>query len=216
MPHRKKSLPLLDRLLIELEHGLKTSFAPVSPDPAPGPGAGEPDTPLTPDQRRLSEGLMRINHTGEIAAQALYRGQALVAADSQLRQSLLQAAAEEQDHLQWCGQRLTELSGRPSILAPAWYAGSFLIGVVAALAGDRASLGFVEETEQQVTVHLDNHLQRLPEDDHRSRAIVTRMREDETRHAAAARAAGARELPASVKTGMTWTADLMRLISFRI
>jgi ubiquinone biosynthesis monooxygenase Coq7 len=159
---------------------------------------------------------MRVNHTGEIAAQALYRGQALVARNNRQRTALLKAADEEQDHLAWCEARLQELNGHTSLLAPFWYSGSFLIGLAAGLAGDRWSLGFVEETENQVSAHLDDHLGRLPETDRRSRAVVEKMRADEARHAAEAREAGAAPLPAPVRKLMNRVADVMRFVSFRI
>lgn len=206
----------LDRILVEFEQALRTAWSPaLAHRPCPA-AALEPEPMLAESERSLSEGLMRVNHTGEIAAQALYRGQALVARDPGQRRHLLTAAGEEQDHLAWCQQRLRELNGHPSYLAPFWYGGSFLIGTLAGLAGDRWSLGFVEETEKQVSEHLDNHLERLPEQDYKSRAILSQMRKEEAQHAAQARAEGARELPAPVKTLMTGIADLMRFVSFRI
>jgi ubiquinone biosynthesis monooxygenase Coq7 len=216
MTHPDKSRSPLDRLLAEVGHALRTSFADPGTGQQPGPANNSPDIPLSSAQLSLSAGLMRVNHTGEIAAQALYRGQALVASNPRQRDALLQAAGEEQDHLNWCRQRLTELNDRTSMLAPAWYFGALIIGIAAAVAGDRWSLGFVEETEKQVSAHLDAHLQRLPDEDLRSRRIVAQMREDEARHAEAAHAAGARELPGFVKAGMTHIANLMRFISFRI
>jgi 3-demethoxyubiquinol 3-hydroxylase len=207
----------LDRILAEFEQALRTAWAPPPLVHRPTPAAAiETEPMLAESERALSEGLMRINHTGEIAAQALYRGQALVARNLEQRRLLLRAAEEEQDHLAWCQQRLEELNGHRSYLTPFWYAGSFFIGTLAGLAGDRWSLGFVEETEKQVSEHLDNHLGQLPEQDHKSRAVLTQMRMDEARHAAHAREQGARELPAPVKTLMTGIADLMRFVSFRI
>lgn len=205
----------LDRLLAELDHGLRTAFTrPAASGPAPG--SEEPAPDLSNAERRRVAGLMRVNHTGEIAAQALYRGQALVARDGRQRDALLAAAGEEQDHLAWCAGRLEEIDARPSYLAPAWYSGSLMIGVAAGLAGDRWSLGFVEETETQVSAHLDDHMGRLPEQDARSRAILNRMREDEARHADHARQAGARKLPGPVKWTMTRIADVMRFVSYRL
>lgn len=207
----------VDRFITELEHALRTALAPASIPHRPSPAlAFEIEPVLAESERALSEGLMRVNHTGEIAAQALYRGQALVARDSRQRRRLLAAAGEEQDHLAWCQQRLQELAGHPSYLGPFWYAGSFLIGTLAGLAGDRWSLGFVEETEKQVSDHLYDHLERLPEPDNKSRAVLAQMRTDEARHAAQARTNGARELPVPVKALMTRIADLMRFVSFRI
>jgi len=152
---------------------------------------------------------MRVNHTGEVCAQALYSGQALVARDARVRAALQGAASEERDHLAWCRERLGELGSRASILDPLWYAGSFGWGVASGLAGDRWSLGFLAETEDQVERHLDGHLGRLPRDDRASRAIVLRMREDENRHGAAGRALGARELPGPVKAAMRAAARVM-------
>lgn len=206
----------LDRLLIEADRALKATVAGTAQARQPSPADPEPSVSLPPGQRKLAEGLMRVNHTGEIAAQALYRGQALVARDDSQRAALLQAADEEQDHLAWCETRLRELHGHISYLAPFWYSGSFLIGLTAGLAGDRWSLGFVEETENQVSAHLDEHLGRLPETDRRSRAVLEKMRVDEARHAEAAREAGAEPLPAPVKTLMARVADFMRFVSFRI
>ncbi len=208
----------LDRIFVEFEQALRTTWvahAPVTGRPSPA-AAIEEEAVLAEPERALSEGLMRVNHTGEIAAQALYRGQALVAQNTGQRQRLLAAADEEQDHLGWCQQRLQELGGHRSYLAPFWYAGSFLIGTLAGLAGDRWSLGFVEETEKQVSNHLDDHLRSLPDSDHKSRAVLTEMRKDEAKHAAQARAEGARELPLPVKHLMARIADLMRFISFRV
>lgn len=205
----------LDRLLAEADHALRTAL--VAPETGePSPGDPLPDASLSEMERRQVERLMRVNHTGEIAAQALYRGQALVARTADQREALLQAADEEQDHLAWCARRIDELDGHISYLAPAWYAGSFLIGLTAGLAGDRWSLGFVEETEKQVSAHLDEHLERLPASDRRSRAILARMRADEARHADAAREAGAAPLPTPVKKLMTGVANLMRFVSARV
>jgi 3-demethoxyubiquinol 3-hydroxylase len=207
----------LDRIFAELDQALRMTWTAGTTANRPSPAAVIEIGPvLAETDRALSEGLMRINHTGEIAAQALYRGQALVARDARQRQHLLAAAAEEQDHLAWCQQRLRELNGHSSYLAPFWYAGSFLIGALAGLAGDRWSLGFVEETEKQVSEHLEEHLGRLPAADHKSRAVINEMRKDESRHAAEAKAAGAHELPIPVKSLMTRIADLMRFVSFRI
>lgn len=214
MNRSERQFSPLDRLLAELDHGLRTAFTPPAAA-RPAPGRDGPEPVLTDAERRQVEGLMRVNHTGEIAAQALYRGQALVARHADQRASLLAAADEEQDHLAWCAGRLEEIGGHASYLAPAWYGGSLAIGVAAGLAGDRWSLGFVEETETQVSAHLDDHVNRLPEQDRRSRAILNQMRADEARHADAARHAGARELPGPVKWTMTRIADLMRFVSYR-
>jgi len=159
---------------------------------------------------------MRVNHAGEIAAQALYHGQALVARNCTTREMLLEAAREESDHLAWCETRLRELDARPSLLNPLWYAGSFAIGALAALAGDRTSLGFVVETERQVEGHLDEHLGRLPAGDTRSRAILQTMRTDEIAHGANARAAGGAELPSPVRALMRRTARVMTGVAYWI
>jgi ubiquinone biosynthesis monooxygenase Coq7 len=166
--------------------------------------------------RRHAAGLMRVNHAGEIAAQALYHGQALTARNDKLRASLLAAARDETDHLAWCEQRVRELDSRTSLLAPAWYAGSFAIGALAGLAGDRASLGFVAETEKQVIEHLESHLHELPEGDERSRRIVAQMQADEARHGSEARAAGGIDLPRPVRELMRRIARVMTRTAYRI
>jgi ubiquinone biosynthesis monooxygenase Coq7 len=167
------------------------------------------------DQAEVAR-LMRVNHAGEIAAQALYRGQALVARNPELRANLLEAADEEHDHLAWCQQRATELGGDISKLAPLWYAGSFAIGVLAGLASDNVSLGFVAETEKQVSEHLQDHLQRLPPEDSDSRAILEQMREDEVRHGEGALEKGGLELPEIAKNAMRLTAKIMTSVSYRV
>jgi ubiquinone biosynthesis monooxygenase Coq7 len=159
---------------------------------------------------------MRINHVGEVCAQALYVGQALVARDAATRAQLLRAAQEETDHLAWCADRLRELDSRPSLLNPLWYAGSHAIGVVAGLRGDGWNLGFVVETERQVEAHLNEHLQSLPEADLRSRAILETMKSDEARHAANAEAAGARVLPPPIPSLMAAASRLMKTVAYRV
>ncbi len=152
---------------------------------------------------------MRVNHAGEICAQALYAGQAIVARDPRVREVLEHASAEERDHLRWCRERLSELDSRPSALDPLWYGGSFVLGVASGLAGDRWSLGFLVETERQVERHLDSHLQRLPAEDTRSRAIVEQMRTDEIEHGRSGEALGAHELPLAVKAAMKMASRVM-------
>jgi ubiquinone biosynthesis monooxygenase Coq7 len=152
---------------------------------------------------------MRVNHAGEVAAQALYQGQAFTARNPRVRETMQQAADEEGDHLAWCDQRLRELDSRPSLLNPLWYAGSFAIGALAGAIGDRVSLGFVVETERQVEGHLDEHLRRLPAADARSRRVLEQMKRDEIRHGDTAQAAGAAELPAPIKLLMTFTSRVM-------
>ena len=190
----------VDQLLIAADDALRTLTGSVHPArPAPGKGESEPSAI---EDRRHVAGLMRVNHAGEICAQALYSGQALVARDPRIRQALQSAGAEERDHLAWCRQRLDELGSRPSLLDPLWYAGSFALGVASGLTGDRWSLGFLAETESQVEQHLAGHLERLPADDRRSRAILTQMRDDENRHGETGRALGAADLPFPVKAAM--------------
>ena len=181
----------------------------LAPARAQRPAPGGPGEPRPEPERRLAAGLMRVNHAGEVAAQGLYHGQALVARDPAVRGLLEQAAREETDHLAWCEQRLRELNDRRSLLHPFWYAGSFAIGAVAGLASDRVSLGFVAETEKQVERHLDQHLQRLPATDTRGRAILERMRADEQAHGELARRAGGVNLPAPVRFGMHLASRVM-------
>jgi len=202
----------LDAWIGAADRALRALLAPAHASrPVPRPPATTEGgaTELSADERRRAAALMRVNHAGEIAAQALYHGQALVARSDTTRGLLLDAAREETDHLAWCESRLEELESRPSLLNPLWYAGSFFIGALAALAGDRASLGFVVETERQVEGHLDEHLGRLPAADLRSRAIVQQMRVDEAAHGANARAAGGAELPGPVRALMRQTARIM-------
>ena len=198
----------MDAFFNAADSALRTLFAaPRASTQTPAQGMAEAD--LSPAQRRLSGALMRVNHVGEVCAQALYTSQAAVTRNPQLREHLLAAAREETDHLAWTRQRLDALGARPSLLNPVWFAGAFALGVVAAKVSDRASLGFVVETETQVAAHLQSHLHRLPEDDLASRAVVTRMKDDEERHAAHARASGALELPAPVKGAMRAAAKVM-------
>lgn len=199
-----------DQLLMSLASGLAQLRR------APGAAAPQTAENLGEAERRHAAGLMRVNHAGEVAAQALYHGQALTARDPATRQHLLDAAKEEAQHLEWCEQRLRELGDGPSKLRPLWYAGSYAIGAAAGLAGDKWSLGFVGETEKQVAEHLDDHLRQLPAEDARSREIVKQMRDDETRHGAEAKAAGGRELPAPVRGLMRQVARIMKLGAYRI
>ena len=180
------------------------------------PGANLEEPPLTPAERRHAAGLMRVNHTGEVCAQALYAAQAVLAREPRVKREFAEAAREEEEHLAWTQQRLEELGDRPSLLNPLWYAGSFAIGLAAGLKGDRSNLGFVVETERQVEDHLTTHMERLPAGDAKSRAIIEKMRDDEARHGAAARAAGAEELPLPVKGIMRIAAYVMRLIAYRV
>ncbi len=177
--------------------------------PMPRATAHDGDTTLSPDERRLSGALMRVNHVGEVCAQALYAAQALTARTPELRAQMVAAGREETDHLAWTERRLDELGDRTSLLNPLWYAGAFAIGLVAGRAGDRISLGFVVETERQVEAHLASHLQRLPEADAESRAVVAQMKDDEARHAAEALAAGGAAMPAPVRWLMQSAARVM-------
>jgi ubiquinone biosynthesis monooxygenase Coq7 len=198
---------LLDPLIGAFDRALRAVFAPAHADrPVPGPSV-VPE--LSESERRHSAALMRVNHAGEVAAQALYHGQAFAARGGATHDFLVKAAREETDHLAWCETRLAELGSRPSLLNPLWYVGSFTIGVLAAALGDRASLGFVSETERQVEGHLSSHLERLPASDTRSRAIVEAMRTDEVAHGAQALAAGGGPLPAPVRTLMRTVSGFM-------
>ena len=207
-------LPSLDGFLQAADNALRALFSPAQAQRQP-PGL-PPATKLDEPDRRHVAGLMRVNHAGEIAAQALYHGQALMARSPETRQFLLQAAAEEGDHLAWCQQRLRELDGRTSYLDPFWYAGSFAIGAAAATLSDALSLGFVTETERQVESHLAGHLAQLPADDERSRRILETMQDDEVGHARAATERGAAELPLPVRALMKLTSRVMTGTAYRI
>jgi ubiquinone biosynthesis monooxygenase Coq7 len=205
-----------DRVLVEIERALGTALSATPEAGRPSPAAGVGAAPLEESERRHAAGLMRVNHTGEVCAQALYSGQAAVARDAATREQLLGAAAEETDHLAWCDERLKELASRPSLLNPLWYGGSFAIGAIAALVDDRVSLGFVVETERQVEAHLGEHLDKLPAADARSRAIVKQMQEDEARHGRMAKAAGGIDLPPPIPTLMRLAAGVMKAVAYRI
>lgn len=201
-----------DRIIDAVDQSLKTLTGhAASTRESPAEDAAEPA--LDDRDRRRSIALMRVNHAGEVAAQALYHGQSLLARSERTRAQLQQAADEERDHLAWCAQRLRELGGRGSLLGPAWYAGSAAIGLLAACAGDRVSLGFVAETERQVEAHLEDHLARLPQPDTKSRLILERMREEEARHGAAARLGGGVQLPAAASRLMAFGGGLLRRIA---
>ena len=203
----------VDDLIGVFDRGLRT-LAGVGTPASPAPDVPEGD--LTDAERSHAAGLMRVNHTGEVCAQALYEGQALTARRDEVKDALEQAAAEEVDHLAWCRQRLDELDARPSVLDPLFYAASFLVGAAAGAMGDRVSLGFVEATEDQVVRHLDRHLADLPADDARSRAIVEEMRADEARHGVNALRAGGRTFPEGVKQAMTAVSRIMTETTYRI
>src|SRR5690554_1641016 len=200
-----------DRLLREL-----TQVATAPEAARPSPAYKVPETPLKAHERKHSAGLMRVNHAGEVCAQALYRGQALTAKLPQVRKEMEEAAAEEVDHLVWCHERLDELDSHTSYLNPVWYGLSFTLGATAGLISDRVSLGFVAATEHQVCQHLESHLEKLPVADHKSRAVVEQMLEDEARHADMALAAGGIRFPAPVKRLMTLVSRAMTETSYRI
>lgn len=206
---------MLDSLIIGFDRALRTLSGTATPA-RPMPGADLPEAELEAQERRDAAGLMRVNHTGEVCAQALYSAQALVARHPEIRERYAEAARDEEDHLAWTQQRLAEMGDRPSLLNPLWYAGSFAIGLVAGVAGDRANLGFVVETERQVEEHLTAHFERLPAGDARSRAVVVQMRDDEARHGAMALEAGALPLPFPIRRAMRAAADVMRAVAYRV
>jgi len=212
---RTRRLSPLDRLLDEAQRGI-SGMADDAIALRKSPGAPQPDVEMPERQRVHAAGLMRINHTGEVCAQALYVGQAAVARDEATRAQLLGAAQEETDHLAWCADRLRELDSRPSLFNPLWYAGSYAIGVIAGLRGDGWNLGFVVETERQVEEHLASHLSRLPERDTISRAIVAQMKDDEAQHGRAAQQAGAAPLPLPLRLAMRLAAKVMTTVAHRI
>jgi len=210
-----RHLTPLDRLIAGFERALDTvAGTPEAGRPSPARGLAEAE--LDPAERRHAAGLMRINHTGEVCAQALYDGQAALARSGETRRHLVHAAAEETDHLAWCAERLRELDSRPSLLNPLWYAGCYAMGAAAALAGDAVSLGFVVETERQVEAHLAEHLETLPDADERSRAVLRQMQADEIRHGDEAAARGGVELPFPIPPLMQLTSLLMKKIAYRI
>lgn len=211
-----RRLSPLDRAIARADAVLRAATLTGLEQQRPSPGATVPDPPLAAADRRHAAGLMRVNHTGEICAQALYAGQAALARDAAAADHLRAAAREEGDHLHWCAGRLAELDSRPSVLNPLWFAGSFAIGLAAAAAGDRWSMGFVEETERQVVRHLDGHLAALPVHDARSRAIVKAMRTDEARHADAAHRRGAGRLPLPFRLLMKLQARVMTRVAYRL
>lgn len=198
-----------DRLLIGLDQALSTIFGSPQQTDRVNPASGAQEADLTAEEQDHIARLMRINHTGEVCAQGLYQGQALTAQLPEVRDGMEQAAAEENDHLAWCENRIKELGNRKSLLNPLWYAGSFAMGATAGLAGDKWSLGFVAETERQVCAHLDDHLGQIPLHDRKSRAILEQMKEDEARHATTALEGGGVELPGPIKLGMKVTAKVM-------
>jgi ubiquinone biosynthesis monooxygenase Coq7 len=212
----ERPLSPLDRLLVEIERALETVSVSKPAASTPSPAGNIADGTHDETERRHAAGLMRINHVGEVCAQALYFGQAAVARDVDLRRQMLAAAAEETDHLAWCGERLEELGSRASLFNPLWYAGAWAIGAGAGLIGDRISLGFVVETERQVEAHLGEHLETLPAKDARSRAILEVMKADEARHADHAEHAGAKLLPQPIPSIMAAASKLMKTVAYRV
>lgn len=208
-------IPNIDRLIIGFDRALRTLCGPaVSLRPVPGENL--PDLELSTVEKRHAAALMRVNHSGEVCAQALYQGQVLTVRDDAIRKTLESAAAEETEHLAWTAQRIDELGGRVSVLNPLFYAGSFAIGALSGLLGDKWNMGFLTETERQVEGHLDGHLEQLPAQDQRSRAIVAQMKEDEARHANTALAHGAAQLPEPVKLAMRISSRLMTVSAYRV
>lgn len=206
----------VDRLLMQADAAMRT-LLPFSGAPArPSPAILQNESALSDDEARHVAGLMRINHTGEVCAQALYQGQALTAKLPQVRKAMEHAADEEIDHLAWCEQRIRELGSHPSVLNPLFYGLSFGVGAVAGLIGDRVSLGFVAATEDQVIKHLDEHLEQIPAEDAKTRAILEQMREDEEQHATSALDAGGLRFPAPVKLGMSLLSKVMTKSTYRI
>jgi len=209
-------LSLIDKLIVNADRALRTLAAGADlTAERPSPARGQDNTELSQDERRHAAGLMRVNHAGEVCAQALYQGQALTARLPDVRAEMEKAAAEEVDHLVWCRERIHELGSHTSYLNPLWYGLSFSLGAAAGLIGDKISLGFVAATEQQVCRHLQDHLQQLPENDHKSRAVVEQMLVDEAHHADAALAAGGIRFPAPVRGAMTLVSKAMTFSSYR-
>ncbi|WP_058534180.1 2-polyprenyl-3-methyl-6-methoxy-1,4-benzoquinone monooxygenase [Legionella saoudiensis] len=212
-----RTMSFLDALISEVDNALRTVLPPSKRiSNRHSPAVEIEDHPLSLREKKHVAGLMRVNHAGEVCAQALYQGQALTAQLTHIKQQMSDAAAEEVDHLAWCEERLYELGSKPSILNPIWYSGSILLGALAGFAGDKVSLGFVAETERQVTAHLKHHLQKLPTHDKKSQAILKQMQEDEEQHATAAIESGGIELPTPVKRIMSLVSKLMTHSSYHI
>lgn len=211
-----RNLSPTDRLIGSLDQAIRLVLGPAPHAERPTPAASVPESEMSTEERDLSGRLMRINHAGEICAQALYQGQALTARLDDVRAKMEQAAQEENDHLAWTEERIDALGSHTSYLNPVWYAGSFVIGAVAGFAGDRWSLGFLAETERQVVDHLSGHLQRLPSSDAKSRAVLTQMREDEGRHATTAIESGGASLPQPLRQLMRFTSRVMTRTAYWI
>jgi 3-demethoxyubiquinol 3-hydroxylase len=212
----KTSQDPIDGFIIEFDRALR-SIVGATPMRRPVPDSSVmSETELSAQEKKHAAGLMRVNHVGEVCAQALYQSQKLHAKSDDLKNKLEHAAIEEEDHLAWCERRLEELDSRPSLLNPVWYAGSFVLGSIAGLAGDKISLGFVAETEKQVEHHLDDHLKELPSNDHRSRAVVAQMRADEIAHGQMAIQEGGVELPGAIQAVMKTMAKIMTVTAYRV
>ena len=204
-----------DRIILQVDRALRTIFGVGTAERA-SPAQDLDEPVLDPAERRHAAALMRVNHCGEVCAQALYQGQALASDNDAIRRELGRAAREEADHLAWSAERIAELGGRPSLLNPLWYAGSFCIGYAAGRLGDGWNLGFLAETERQVERHLEGHLERLSPRDERTRAVIERMRDEEAGHGEKARELGARELPEPVRRGMRLAARIMTTLAYRL
>lgn len=213
---QSRQLTVLDKAITQIDQALRTVFGDPGGSGRPDPARASSDTELNATGKAKSINLMRVNHAGEVCAQALYQGQALTARNRETRKQMEHAANEENDHLTWCRHRIHELGGHTSLLNPVWYGGSLAIGAATGLLGDKWSLGFLAETEHQVVRHLDGHLQRLPEHDAKSRAILEQMKLDETQHRDTALNAGGSELPETVKKMMSLTSRVMTTLTYRI
>lgn len=211
-----RSYTPFDHLLVNVDQALRTVFGRPQTTGRPDPARTAEDSQLSAQEMRHAAGLMRVNHVGEVCAQALYQGQAVTARTARVREAMQEAAREENDHLDWCEARVKALDSHVSYLNPLWYAGAFGIGAAAGAAGDAWSLGFVAETERQVARHLERHLRELPSADHKSRAVLEQMHLDESRHATTAMEAGARELPAPIKGLMKLASKVMTVTAYRI
>lgn len=206
---------MIDKLITEFDKGLRTVFAGAHTQ-RPYPDTDVADVALEKQEKRHAAALMRINHSGEVCAQALYNGQALTARNPQTEAALRQASQEETEHLAWCEKRITELGGNKSLLNPIWYGGSFALGALAGAIGDKWSLGFLAETENQVGKHIESHLSKLPEQDEKSRAVLEQMKIDEAKHATTALDHGGAELPAPVKLAMKWASKVFTTATYRL
>ena len=211
---KKRTLSFADKLILQIDQGLRAISGATPPATRDYPAKDIQQTPMTEKEKKHVAGLMRINHTGEVCAQALYQGQALVARSKTLQQRLKQSADEELDHLNWCQQRLNELDSHVSYFNPLWHFGALSLGMIAGIAGDKWNLGFLAETEHQVVKHLEDHLQQLPEQDERDRRILEQMREDEAHHADIAIEYGGAKLPAPIKTAMHYSSKFMKSIAY--